>query len=104
MLRFIFILIFANVVFVAGQTNDDCMECHADKDLTNTVNDEHELSLYEDIEEFQNSLHADSDCIDCHSDLAEDYDDGHDENLARVNCAQCHEDVQDDYNKSIHGG
>jgi formate dehydrogenase gamma subunit len=51
------------------------------------------------LEKYQNSLHGDLECIDCHSDI-EDVD--HEPELASVNCADCHDDAQEEYQESIH--
>ena len=82
-----------------SQSVEDCMECHSDKELTGTVNDTIEVSMYVNLDDYKQSVHADLDCIDCHSTIkALD----HPETLPPVICGQCHEDAQEEFNKSIH--
>ena len=58
-----------------------------DDELSKLVNDSTEISLYVDIDRFQNSLHGDLECIDCHSSID---DVEHDTELPEVNCGGCH--------------
>ncbi len=85
--------------FVFAQSVEDCMECHSDEEMTKTINDSIELSLYVDIDKYDYSIHGGLDCIDCHSSL-EEVD--HDEGLPKVNCAECHDDSQEEFDESIH--
>ena len=54
----------------AGQTAEDCLDCHEDEDLTKNV-DGRVISLFVDIDKFNKSIHGleDVGCIDCHADL-----------------------------------
>ena len=83
-----------------GQTNEDCMECHSDQELTTTVNDSVTVSLYVNYEQYESSIHGIFDCIECHGDIQEI---PHDEKLAKVDCSACHDDVDKMYQESIHG-
>jgi len=95
------ILMFFLVTFSAfSQSVDECMDCHADEDLTKSINDTTEISLYVNLELYENSIHGGLECIDCHSSI-EDVD--HEPDLPEVSCAQCHEDAQETYAQSIHG-
>ncbi len=62
----IFLLIF----FVIGlaQSNEECLECHYDPEITASVNDTLEISAYVDLKVFENSIHGDMECIECHID------------------------------------
>jgi cytochrome b subunit of formate dehydrogenase/nitrate/TMAO reductase-like tetraheme cytochrome c subunit len=94
--------IFFVVCFAAlgiTQSVEECMDCHSDDELTKFINDTVEISLYVDLERYQNSLHGDMECIDCHSSI-EDID--HEPELPDVNCADCHDDSQEEYQESIH--
>jgi cytochrome b subunit of formate dehydrogenase/nitrate/TMAO reductase-like tetraheme cytochrome c subunit len=99
MLKQIVIALLLAVVTVSGQSIEDCMECHADEDLTKSINDSTEVPLYVDLSVYEESVHGGFDCIDCHSTI-EDVD--HGETLPEVNCALCHDDVQEEYSESIH--
>ncbi len=94
----IFVLLFLYGTSVA-QTNEECMECHEDPELTAVVNDTVEVSAFVDIDRYSKSIHADFSCIDCHSDIEEI---PHEDDLKKVDCSQCHEDVAQEYSRSIH--
>ena len=68
-------------------------------EMTKSINDSVEISLFVDMEQYQKSIHGDLECIDCHSTI-EDVD--HDGDLPVVSCANCHEDSQEEYSESIH--
>jgi cytochrome b subunit of formate dehydrogenase/nitrate/TMAO reductase-like tetraheme cytochrome c subunit len=90
-------------MFSFSQDNDDCMMCHADPDLTGFNKENVEISMYVDLERYEESSHAGLSCIDCHQDLdgMEDYP--HADDLENVNCGNCHSDVQEIYNETLHG-
>jgi len=92
-----FVFLISGIAF--GQTVNDCMDCHDDKELTKEINDSTEVSLFVDLKSYQKSIHGDMDCIDCHSTI-EDAD--HEEDLPEVNCADCHDDAQEEFSESIH--
>ena len=87
---------------VSGQdiSNADCLDCHGDKDLSKTINDTTEISLYVDQHKFSISTHGEFSCVDCHVNIE---DIPHDENLEHPDCNQCHDDVAEEYLKSYHG-
>ena len=75
------------------------MECHSDEELTKSINDSTEMSLYVNIDAYNKSVHQDFECIDCHSTIESAE---HEEDLPDVDCGQCHEEIQQVYNESIH--
>lgn len=83
-----------------AQSNDDCMMCHSDPELTKLVDDTVEVSMYVDQEAYDNSIHGFFECMDCHMDIE---DIPHEENLQKVDCANCHDDATEAYGKGIHG-
>lgn len=90
-------LLILNLSLLLSQ--EDCLECHGDPDLT-TVDDEgNEMSLFVDSSVFANSVHGEFGCIACHVDAEEI---PHEEKLEQVDCAACHDDVLEDYKFSIH--
>ena len=91
-------LIFLGISY--AQTNETCMECHEDEEMTAFIKDTVEISAYVDYEVYENSIHGDMECTDCHTDIEDPED--HAEDLEKVNCAECHEDAQDEFKESIH--
>jgi len=97
------ILIFccAIVALGMGQSIEECMDCHSDEEMTKTIDDSIEISLYVDLEKYNSSIHKDMECIDCHSTI-EDVE--HEESLAKVDCGMCHDTALEEYSGSIHNG
>jgi len=81
-------------------TNEDCLDCHIDKELVKTNEAGKDDSLYVDIEKFSKSVHGEFLCIECHTDIEEL---PHDEEIGHPNCNMCHEDAEEEYLESIHG-
>ncbi|MCB2219982.1 MAG: hypothetical protein KQI35_06260 [Bacteroidetes bacterium] len=92
-------LVFVNRI--QSQSNEDCMMCHEDPELT-TERKGRTVSMFVNLNTLQNSVHKDVDCIFCHED-AEVEDFPHPENLAPVKCGNCHDDSQMQFEKGIHG-
>ena len=97
---FLFLFTTLNLVSAQDISNEDCLECHGDKDLTKTINDSVEVSLFIDQEKFSNSIHGEFGCIDCHTNIEEI---PHDEEIKHPDCNQCHDDVAEEYLNSYHG-
>ncbi|KAA3613144.1 MAG: hypothetical protein D8M58_12615 [Calditrichaeota bacterium] len=103
-MKFIFTLTFLLFLLnslLIGQDNDACYDCHDDPEMTKEINDSLEISLHVEPGDFEQSIHGDMDCVECHMDL-EDFDEEHAETLEKVNCAECHDDAQADYDLSAH--
>jgi formate dehydrogenase gamma subunit len=98
-LSVIVFFIFTSLV-VAQVSNEECMECHGEEDLTKTINDSIEISLYIDLERFSGSIHGEFECIECHLNIEEI---PHDDDLEHPDCNQCHDDVAEEYLESYHG-
>jgi predicted CXXCH cytochrome family protein len=97
-LLFFFLLLFS---FAASQSNDDCEACHSDPELT-TKRQGRTISLYVDFKKYSESVHKDSECIDCHQDAnVEDFP--HPESLESVNCGMCHDVADEEFYAGIHG-
>ena len=101
MFKLILITFFLFFSFSFAQSNEECMDCHSDEELTKFIDDTVEVSLYVDLEKYESSIHGDMECIDCHSDI-EDVD--HGEDLADVDCSVCHDEAQEVYIESVHAG
>lgn len=81
--------------------NQDCFECHEDKTAVMTNKAGKVISIYTDEQKFKHSIHADTRCVECHSDIKEL---PHDEiKLKPVNCGECHEEEVKAHDRSIHG-
>jgi cytochrome b subunit of formate dehydrogenase len=80
-------------------SNTDCLDCHLDPTTTRTVNGK-EIALLFPTNTFNNSLHAQLDCIDCHVGIKDLI---HESKLPPPTCAGCHEEAEKEYATSIHG-
>lgn len=98
--RFIFVCGLFMAALAFGQSVDDCLQCHADKDLSKSINDSTEISLYVDQQKYEKSIHGGLVCVDCHSTVKNVE---HESELPAVNCGGCHEQAQQQYALSIHG-
>jgi nitrate/TMAO reductase-like tetraheme cytochrome c subunit len=85
---------------VNAQTNNDCMLCHEDKDLT-TIKSGKRISVYVNIGLYRKSVHKNLKCIDCHKDAAVDFP--HPERLKKVNCGSCHKEAMKMFESGLHG-
>ena len=102
LIRFFFIVLLGLCLnshnALSSMSNEDCLECHGDEDLTREADDS---SVYVDAEILSKSVHGEEDCVSCHQDA--DTEDDHPAKLAKVNCEECHDEVGTVYEKSIHG-
>lgn len=83
-----------------SQSNENCYECHSDNELTAVVNDSVEISAFVDSLVFNQSIHGELACTDCHGEFDEL---PHEDDLAKVDCGNCHEEEQEIYSGSVHG-
>jgi len=84
-----------------SQTNDDCMACHEDKELTKEINGVFK-SVFVNLRVLSNSPHKDLDCTMCHEGAAvEEFP--HPENLSPVKCGNCHDEEEMEFLDGIHG-
>ncbi len=81
--------------------NDKCMKCHSQKDLSKVV-DGKKVSLYVDINQFNNSVHKVNSCVKCHTNMSNSKNPVC-LNSGKVDCSICHTAQVDDYNISLHG-
>lgn len=56
-----------------GVANSTCLQCHSDPNLNMTLEDGSQLSLYIDVETYDNSIHGSEGyaCVQCHRNLGE---------------------------------
>lgn len=101
-MRGLFLIVLLNIAFeVNAQDIADtatCMECHSDEELFGEING-NEVLVFIDQNRFEQSVHADFACIDCHDDIEEEI---HSDELKPVDCAMCHEDQGLEIASSVH--
>jgi len=94
----IFILFTSKLV--TGQSDEDCMMCHEDPELT-AERQGRTISMLVNLNILENSVHKDVDCVMCHEDA--DVEEFPHEVLEPVNCGICHDESQAKFDKGIHG-
>ena len=100
-LFFLNLLILLTISAAFGQSNEDCMMCHEDPELT-TERNGRTISMFVNLNPLMSSVHKDVDCVMCHEDAdVEDFP--HEENLKPVDCGICHDVAQERFEKGIHG-
>lgn len=96
-------ILFALLAFApsaVAQQVSDCMTCHGDSSLTTADSTGKEISLFVDLGQLENSMHAGFDCVTCHADVTEI---PHAEQLAPAACGTCHEDALAAVAEGAHG-
>jgi len=83
-------------------SNKECLECHADKDLTRTNETGKVFNLYTDEARLAASVHKTNNCAACHADLKRTHPD---DNVPAkpVACSSCHARQSESYGASVHG-
>ena len=99
-ITFLFIVCFQSV---SAQENIACLACHSDRELIAFDDNDMEILLFVDERVLSTSAHNDFFCADCHIDLDESAEFGHESPLAEVDCTGCHENAAEGFNTSIHG-
>ena len=82
-------------------TNEECVDCHSDTEMTTEKYGE-TISLYVDSLLFEDTVHAAGGCLSCHVE-ADVEEDEHPYPMSPVNCANCHDDIKEILNQSAHG-
>ncbi len=100
-----FILLFTGIIFSVShsfaQTNDDCLMCHEDPDLTMVRNGK-TFSVFINKSIIGHSVHKNVACISCHKDAAvKNFP--HPKKLQPVNCGNCHKKENFQYFTGVHG-
>lgn len=92
-------LLNTNMIF--SQTDEDCMMCHEDPELT-TERRGRTVSMFVNQRVLKNSVHKDVECQSCHPEAGvEEFP--HEENLPTVECGFCHDIAQERFDSGIHG-
>ncbi len=76
---------------IYAQSNDDCLMCHSDNELTMEKNGK-EISLFVNEDVFKGSTHSKLSCISCHKGFDPESM-PHAENIQEINCVSCHQKV-----------
>lgn len=98
------LLLFIYTPLTLAQSNEDCMMCHEDPELTSERNGK-TFNWFVNLKKLQRSVHKDADCLDCHQDVdTEEYLHADQlKKLAPVDCASCHDGAGMMFYKGIHG-
>lgn len=101
-MRGLFLIFLLNIALLANAQDiaeiSTCMECHSDEEITGTIGGE-EVLVFIDQTRFEQSVHADFSCVDCHEDIEDAF---HEEDLKPVDCGMCHEDQALELASSVH--
>lgn len=84
-------LLTLGAMHLAAQTNDDCLACHSDQEMTMEKNGR-EISLYANASVLRKSSHAKQSCVSCHTGF-DPNEMPHKENIQPVRCTSCHQDA-----------
>lgn len=90
------------VFYEQGMSDQECLKCHSNKDLTMTRNGI-TISLYIDTLQTKQSDHRGTACAQCHTGANPEHARPCATITTKVDCAICHADVVDAYNQSTHG-
>ncbi|MCC6153709.1 MAG: cytochrome b/b6 domain-containing protein [Candidatus Hydrogenedentes bacterium] len=93
------VLMLAPAAVYAAPSDEDCMACHSDPNLTKDMGNGVTKSMYLDAAVFTESIHGAIGCVACHADIVEV---PHDPDLKPVNCGECHAEAEA-YTLSLHG-
>ena len=93
------VLVFACAAAFAAPTDEECMTCHNDPNLTKDLGGGVTRSMYLDAKVFSQSIHGPIGCVSCHADIT---DLPHENDLKPVDCGQCHTEAEA-YRESLHG-
>lgn len=85
-----------------SMTNQECLECHSDKELTKTNQTGTVISLFVDEALLAASSHRTNSCASCHVGIQSTHPDDN-AALAPVDCTRCHDNPSKTYGESVHG-
>ena len=90
------------VFYPDGLADKDCLTCHGQTDLTMTRDGEI-VSLYVDEQANESSMHADTACAQCHTDVTVAEERACVTVQSAVDCSICHAEQVTEYQGSAHG-
>ena len=85
-----------------GAANRNCFSCHFDKNLKRTV-DGKDQSLFVDKKQFNLSIHANTACAQCHTDVQPNKERPCETVKKKVDCSVCHAETVKEHKSSVHG-
>jgi len=85
----------------SAQTDEECLACHADKEIVKELPSGETVSVYVDQDPLRRSVHGLLECVTCHQDLA-DTELPHKSETEAVDCTRCHGEVGEAYERSAH--
>ena len=91
-------------IAIIAQSDEDCMMCHEDPELTTERNGQ-TVSMFVQPENLKRTVHADVSCIDCHDDVntEEFLHADQSKKLKPVDCGKCHKASELQFFAGIHG-
>ena len=90
------------VFYPDGLADKDCLTCHSDPDLTMTRGGD-TVSLFVDEAAHEGSMHADTACAQCHTDVTVAQERACATIVSAVDCSICHAEQVTEYQGSTHG-
>jgi cytochrome b subunit of formate dehydrogenase len=91
-----------SVFYPDGLADRDCLTCHKQQDLTMTRDGE-TVSLFVDEQAYESSMHADTACAQCHTDVSVAQERACATVESPVDCSICHAEQVTEYQISTHG-
>jgi len=89
-----------NVFYDQGMADRDCMSCHEKPEIVSSK-DGRSLQVFAD--DMQSSIHSNTACAQCHSQVQASHERPCETITEKVNCGSCHEDQQKQYLRGRHG-
>ncbi len=90
------------VFYPAGMANLDCLTCHAARDL-GMEREGRTVSLYVDEEAYAASVHAQTACAQCHTEVTPSQTRACETVRSKVDCSICHAEQVEEFRGSMHG-
>jgi cytochrome b subunit of formate dehydrogenase len=91
------------VFYETGAANQDCLTCHGKPDLRGAAHGERNVSLYVDEKAYNTSMHRQTGCAQCHTEVTASLTRPCSTIRSKVDCAPCHGPVVAQYDSSRHG-
>ncbi len=91
-LRVLLIILFFFPFILYSQSNDDCLMCHEDPELTMKKNGK-EINISFNVITFKKSAHSQLKCVQCHEGFNPE-ETPHKSIINKINCLKCHDGVQ----------
>jgi cytochrome b subunit of formate dehydrogenase len=90
------------IYYEQGMADQDCLSCHAKKNLTGT-RDGQMVSMYVDTLEVSSAVHRKVSCAQCHTGVSPSLVRPCETTIVKVDCSICHDAVVQTYATSTHG-